>query len=94
VGVGAGEQPWVIVNVPASPVNVTNVVAWSGSSSNHGDTNFHEDDPPPAWTHDPAWATPLMVRAVGFSPVQIQTVVPGAASLQSSLTGHPLPSQV
>jgi hypothetical protein len=34
--------------VPAPPVNVTNVVAWSGSSSSHGDTNFHEDDPPPA----------------------------------------------
>jgi hypothetical protein len=56
VGVCAGGQPWVIVKVPASPVNVTNVVAWSGSSSSHGDTNFQDDEPPPDWTHDPACA--------------------------------------
>jgi hypothetical protein len=30
------------------------VVAWSGSVSNHVDTNFHDDDPPPDWTHVPA----------------------------------------
>ena len=82
-----------MVSVPASPVKVTNVVAWSGSLSNHGDTNLHDDDPPPACSHDPAWATPLTVSAVGLSPVQIQTVVPAAASLQSSLTGQPLPAQ-
>src|SRR6187200_1675429 len=35
-----------------------------------------------------------MVSAVGLSPVQIQTIVPGAASLQFSLTGNPLPAQV
>ena len=82
-----------MVSVPSSPVKVTNVVAWSGSVANQGDTNFHDDDPPPACCHDPAWATPLTVSAVGLSPVQIQTVVPGAASLQSSLTGQPLPAQ-
>ena len=82
-----------MVSVPSSPVKVTNVVAWSGSVANQGVTNFHDDDPPPACCHDPAWATPLTVSAVGLSPVQIQTVVPGAASLQSSLTGQPLPAQ-
>jgi len=83
-----------MVSVPASPVKVTKVVAWLGSVANHGDTNFQDDDPPPDWTQEPACATPLIVSAVGLSPVQIQTVVPGAASLQSSLTGHPLPAQV
>ena len=68
-----------MVSVPASPVKVTNVVAWSGSVSNHGDTNLNDDDPPPACCHDPAWATPLTVRAVGLSPVQIQTVVPAGS---------------
>ena len=82
-----------MVRTPSSPVKVTNVVAWSGSVSNHGVTNLNEDDPPPACCHDPAWATPLTVSAVGLSPVQIQTVVPGAASSQSSLTGQPLPAQ-
>jgi hypothetical protein len=74
-------------------VKVTNVVAWSGSVASHGDTNLNDDDPPPACCHEPAWATPLTVSAVGLSPVQIQTVVPGAASLQSTLTGQPLPAQ-
>ena len=82
-----------MVSVPSSPVKVTNVVAWSGSLANHGEKNLYDDDPPPDCCQDPACTTPLTVSAVGLSPVQIQTVVPGAASLQSSLTGQPLPAQ-
>ena len=91
--VGSGAQPCVMVSVPASPVKVTKVVAWSGSVANHGEVNLYDDDPPPACTHDPACATPLTVSAVGLSPVQIQTVVPAGASSHADLTGQPLPAQ-
>ena len=44
--------------------------------------NFH--DPPPDWTQDPDWASPLTVSEVGLSPVQTHWAMPVVSALQDA----------